>query len=232
MVRSRPEDLGTVVYRAIREEIVLGQLAPNQLISETELAAKLQVSRTPIREALQRLAAEGFIKSEKRRWIVYQHTLEEIAEIYEVRSALEAYAARLAAIRGSSKMLEELEQQVHNRPLSLDQGDDVMVTTNNLLHSTVAEASGNGRLRDLVEESRRYYFNSQVAILYREADIRESQAQHVALLVALKSRDPDAAEAVVRHHVDHALGIIQARLSTAPSHMPGATSISPSQQNR
>lgn len=208
---------GNVVYRALREEIVLGRLRPNELISEVELATRLRVSRTPVREALQRLASDGLIRSYKRRWIVHQHSLDEIREIYEIRAALEGQAARLAAVRATDETLAELEQQVHNRPLSVDHGDQVMVQTNNEFHRRIVEAAGNGRLQELVEASRRYFFNSQVALLYRETDIRESQGQHVALLEALTARDPEAAESIVRDHIEHAFRIIESRLAAGTS---------------
>lgn len=217
MASTSSDDLGIFVHHALREEIVLGKLRPNELISEVEIATRLKVSRTPVREALQRLAGEGLIKSYKRRWIVYQHSLEEIREIYEIRAALEGQAARLAAVRITDEVLAELNQQVDNRPLSLDHGDHLMVQTNNAFHRKIVEASGNRRLQELVEGSRRYFFNSQVALLYRDTDIRESQAQHVRLLEALIARDPDAADSIVRDHIEHALFIIQARLGSAAS---------------
>ena len=220
MADSSSDGLGSVVYHVIRERIVLGQLRPNELISEAELAQELHVSRTPVREALQRLADERLIRSHKRRWIVYQHTVEEISEIYEVRTALESYAARLAAARISDETLAVLDDQVNSRPLCMDHGDDVMVKTNNLFHATIVRACGNEQLQAFVEESHRYYFNSQVALLYREADIRKSQAQYVALLEALKSRNPDAAEAIAREHINHALGIIRSRLMAPYAQMP------------
>src|SRR3954471_15798899 len=86
------------VYEQLRSEIVRGQLRPNERLIEAELAERLQVSRTPIREGLQRLAADGLVASRLRGWIVYEHTLDQIRDIYETRAALEGFAARLAAL--------------------------------------------------------------------------------------------------------------------------------------
>lgn len=206
-------DLGSVVYRAIRDDIILGRLAPNQLITETEVSESLQVSRTPIRQALHRLSAEGLVVSHRRRWMVYRHTAAEIKEIYEVRAALESYAARLAAERASDAMLAQLATMVHKRPLSLTRGDEKMVETNDMFHRKIIELSGNKRLQEQLEMSRRYYFNRQVALVYKTADIRRSQAEHVAILEALQARDPDEAERLVRLHIEQAYDIIANRLT-------------------
>lgn len=79
------------VHRQLREDILLGWLRPRDHLVEVDLADRLQVSRTPVRESLQRLAADGLIVSHRRRWVVYEHTLAEIADIYEVRMALEGW---------------------------------------------------------------------------------------------------------------------------------------------
>src|ERR1051326_9590051 len=93
--RSPPDGL----YERLRHSIVSGELRPSQRVLELELAAQLEVSRTPVREALQRLAGDGLVLSHRRGWIVREHTALEIKEIYECRMALEGYAARLAARR-------------------------------------------------------------------------------------------------------------------------------------
>src|SRR5690606_9984578 len=91
------------IYDRLRGDIVHGVLRPNEPLIETELAEQLGVSRTPIRESLQRLASDGLIVYRRRRWYVYEHTADEIREMYEIRAAQEGYAARLAAERGTAE---------------------------------------------------------------------------------------------------------------------------------
>ena len=100
--------LSADVYWQLRREIVRGELRPNQPLAEVDIAERLNVSRTPVRESMQRLAADGLVISRRRRWLVYEHSKQEIEEIYEVRLALEGYAARLASQRISDAQIEEL----------------------------------------------------------------------------------------------------------------------------
>src|SRR5436190_22723903 len=93
--------LTEAIYEQLRSEIVRGQLRPNERLVEAEIAERLQVSRTPVRESLQRLAADGLVVSRRRGWVVYEHTIDQIRDIYETRIALEGYATRLAAERAT-----------------------------------------------------------------------------------------------------------------------------------
>jgi DNA-binding GntR family transcriptional regulator len=203
--------LGDIVYLRLREDIVLGRISPRELLVEADLAEQLKVSRTPVREALLRLANEGLIDSRRRRWMVHQHTADEIREIYEVRAALESYAARLACVRATQEQLQELEALVNSRPLGLAQGDEEMVEANERFHDLIVAACHNRRLTDLVHRNRRYYFNLQIATSYQENTIAISQGQHVALLAAVRDRNPDEAARLAREHVEGALQFIVRR---------------------
>jgi DNA-binding GntR family transcriptional regulator len=203
--------LGDVVYRRLREDIVLGRISPRELLVEADLAEQLKVSRTPVREALLRLSSEGLIDSRRRRWMVHQHTPEEIKEIYEVRAALESHAARLSCIRATEDQLQELEALVNSRPLGLAQGDDGMVEANERFHNLIVAACHNRYLTDLVHRNRRYYFNLQIATSYDENAIARSQGQHIALLAAVRDRNPDEAARLAREHVEGALQFIERR---------------------
>ena len=90
------------IHDRVRADIVHGVLRPNQRLVEVELAERLAVSRTPVRETLQRLVLEGLVRRDRRGWVVHEHSAEEISSIYEVRAALEGYAAFLAAGRATA----------------------------------------------------------------------------------------------------------------------------------
>lgn len=205
---ARTASLTDSTYRRLREDILLGRLRPNEMLVEEELAEQLQVSRTPVRESLQRLAHDGLITSRRRRWMVYEHTIDEIREIYEIRAALEGYAARLAAQRASGEELAALVALARTRPLG-EMGDEVMVERNEAFHEAITRAAGNARLAELIQRTRLYYFNRQLAPRYHGTPLRESQEQHLALVHALEARDPDRAEMIVREHVLHALHVIE-----------------------
>jgi len=90
----------------LRRQIVEGTLRPRERLIAADLADKLQVSRTPVREALYLLASEGLVVPTRRGFAVREFTPSEIIEIYEVRAALEGMAARLAAERGGGRAIE------------------------------------------------------------------------------------------------------------------------------
>ena len=203
--------LADEVYRQLREDILSGRLRPRDHLVEVDLAERLRVSRTPVRESLQRLAADGLIVSHRRRWVVYEHTLEEIEDIYEVRMALEGYAARLACQRASDEQVEALRRFFEARQRHYPRYA-AFADFNTQFHEMITEAANNPYFQRLADANRFYTFNHQVAQRYDENDVTESDAQHAAIVRAIVDRDPDAAERVAREHVQLALKVILERL--------------------
>jgi DNA-binding GntR family transcriptional regulator len=199
-------NLSDEVYRRLRQQIVHGDLRPRESLSEVEIAERLEVSRTPVRESLQRLASEGLITSHRRRWIVYEHSKAEISEIYEVRAALESYAARLAALRATDDELATIAD------LRGGKTDLSRVDFNERLHDSVLRMSHNATLLKQARASRLFFFNRTVATLYTEADLVKSTEQHDALIAAVCSRQPAEAEIAARAHIEFALDLILHRL--------------------
>src|SRR5512141_679345 len=195
------------VYRTLRGDILSGRLRPRDHLVEVDIAERLSVSRTPVRESLQRLAADGLIVSHRRRWVGYEHTVGEIADIYEVRMALEGYAARLACQRATEEQLRELLDFFAARPRRYTRFA-AFAEVNSRLHEMVTEAANNPYFQRLADGHRFYTFNHQVAARYDDGDIAESDAQHEQILRAITDRDPDAAERVARDHVGLALRVI------------------------
>ena len=186
------------VYDQIRWDIVHGVLRPNEALVETDLAERLGVSRTPVRESLLRLAANGLIISRRRRWYVYEHTADEIKEIYEVRAANEGYAARLCCERASDEQLQAIASAhtAVNRASAEER-----VSANDAFHDQINNACGNQRLIKLITENRLFHFNLRLAAAYTPEELERSSEQHTELVAAVLARDGDRAEAVVRTHV-------------------------------
>lgn len=200
---NRAEDL----YARLRHAIVHGELRPNERLVEAELAESLGVSRTPVREVLQRLRRDGLVTSRRRGWVVREHTADEIRDIYACRAALEGYAARLAALSATEEQRAELKSILNSAPPAAP-GSERMVVINERFHEAIIDASGNELLAELCRQSRLYYFNRRVAALYNEEAAAQSRAQHEKLLGAILARDPDLAEALIREHIETALGMI------------------------
>jgi len=205
-----PLSLADEVYRQLREDILSGRLRPRDHLVEVDLAERLRVSRTPVRESLQRLAADGLIVSHRRRWVVYEHTLDEIADIYEVRMALEGYAARLACQRATDEQVAALRDFFEARPTRYSRYA-VFADFNTQFHQLITQAANNTYFQRLADANRFYTFNHQVAQRYDEVDVEESEAQHAQIVRAIVERDPDAAEATARAHVQLALKVILER---------------------
>ena len=217
--RSAPRDrdrisstsLASEVFDRLHSEILLGKLRPNQQLIEIDLAKRLQVSRTPVRESLQRLAAQGLIVSNRRRWQVYEHSQDEIREIYEARLALEGYATRLACERATDEQIAQIVE-LHGHRAEQIQVRTTLVEANDRFHGLIAKSAGNARLSDLIERNRLYYFNNRVASLYDARDLLVFGEQHQAIVDALLKRDGDEAERVTRTHVQHALQLTLEKL--------------------
>jgi DNA-binding GntR family transcriptional regulator len=201
------------VYWQLRREIVRGELRPNQPLAEIDIAERLNVSRTPVRESMQRLAADGLVISRRRRWLVYEHSKQEIEEICEVRLALEGYAARLASQRIGDAQMEELAR-LRESAAAADSRLSARVEHNEFIHNQLVAMAGNQRLANMLAHNRNFAFNRQVASLYTPDDLAVSRAQHTRLIDAVLARDGDAAEQTAREHIQSALEIIIARLPT------------------
>ena len=197
------------VYEELRLRIVRGTIRPNQRLIEAELAEQLQVSRTPVREGLQRLAADGLILSRRRGWVVREHTAQEITEIYEIRAALEGYAARLAATRGSDKDVAVIAEIHRSEAGGLVRSPrDHLVEVNDAFHEAIMVAAGNQRLAEQIRRNREFYFNYRIGTLYSDAEANASVVGHEEMVQALLARDGASAEDAARRHVTEALTTI------------------------
>jgi DNA-binding GntR family transcriptional regulator len=201
------------VYDRLRADIVHGALRPNQRLVELELAEALGVSRTPVRETLQRLTLEGLVRRERGGWVVHEHSAEEIRALYEVRAALEGYAAFLAAGRATAEELRALDALYPPGDAAAELAPDVQVELNERFHDGVIAAAGNPRLAQLSRSSRQYYFNHRIARSYDAEDNRRSIDGHRRILDALGRGDGPEAEARAREHVDYALSIVLTKIT-------------------
>ncbi len=200
---------GERAYLLIRDQIVTLRLAPGSVIEEAGLRRELGLGRTPIREALQRLAHENLVTFVPHRGtFVSDINLTDLHRLTEVRTEMEGYAARLAAERATARdraqmdaLMAELsaidEADVHNL-MRLDQR----------IHRLVYQATRNPFLQAMLEES----FNLSLRIWFLGLDrgvrLKEAVEEHRQLLDAIVSRDAPRAESVMRQHVagfEHAI---------------------------
>ena len=200
------------VYDQLRSEIARGELRPNERLIEADLAQRLSVSRTPIRESIQRLSGDGLVVNRRRAWFVREHSPTEITALYEVREALEGYAARLAAARATP---DERRQIVELSRFDL--GDDPrherFVDVNTRFHNAVASAARNAPLTALLAANREFYFNRRVSVAYTDADVQLACDEHADVAKAVAGGDGDAAEDITRRHVARSLALAIRKLA-------------------
>ena len=210
ILQTPPEDAvarplqGDSAYERLRSEIREGTLKPGTRLTETELAERLAISRTPVREAIRRLEAEGLVDHQPRTGAVVRSLdYPEIMELYEMRTVLEGTAARLAARAASPMELEEL------RSINADMG---RVTTS---AAEMARLNRQFHLRLLDAARNRFLVKSMTSIentmlilgptsMGTEDRAEQAVTEHDAVLAAMDARDGEAAEAAMRAHMERA----------------------------
>ncbi len=181
--------------------IIRLECAPGDVLREDELQAVLGIGRTPIREALQRLARDQFVTVIPRRGMfVSPIDVDELSMLYETRAMLEPYAARLACRRGStahwSEMTELIEQSL--RPGA---APEALLAVDRRCHEIIWDAAGNRFLTDTLDNL--YAHSDRVWHMYLAdvADTRHAVDEHIEILDLLRARDADSCGSLVEAHV-------------------------------
>jgi DNA-binding GntR family transcriptional regulator len=194
-----PTNLTKLAYQSIKEYILADRMDESSRLTEEFLSSQLGISKSPIREACNRLEAEGLIRIEPRRG-AYLRTLttKEIADVYDLREALEVHAVRTAQI--TPKLLESLKQSVSSMRGYLAANDKVHYIEEDVeFHAKLARATGNNHLGTVLEN-----VQNQIWIARRRTyDLSSSTAPgaHEAIVKALEAGDRDAAQKAMSKHI-------------------------------
>jgi GntR family transcriptional regulator of vanillate catabolism len=205
-----------VVVDRLRHMIMTGELAGGDRLLEISLSDQLQVSRTPVREALIILAEDGLVEYRPNRgYVVRNFTLDYIMDAYVIRESLEGVACRLAAEKGiDDDAFEEMDALLKSSDRMLDEGglkDELRAPlreVNDAFHNFVIKAADNAVLaQSLTMAMNIPYSSSRIAHWYKEGDpeglfqLRAFQAQHHALLRAIRAGEGYRAETIMRGHI-------------------------------
>ena len=212
---ERGPNLGDQVYAYLRDRIVTGRYPPGHVIIESDLAHELSVSRTPVSNALIMLKERGLVEGRQGRLAVSRLTIKEVLDLYHCRLAFDSLATRLAAERVVEADLRMLESDLRAWNDAEAEHDDQALWVADLgFHARIYALSGNAHLVRFAETA------ADLLAVYRHRTIRTMRlrqsdaaprrradvfAEHDAILAALVSRDPDAAERSARHHVEHVI---------------------------
>jgi DNA-binding GntR family transcriptional regulator len=199
---QRPVPLRQSVYDALIDLIVGGELPPGQHMVETDLARQLGVSRQPIREALHRMEAEGWVDLRPSQGaFVHVPTDKEVDELLDVRALLEAETARLAALAATPEHIARLREICREGQAAAEAGDFAgAVATNSVFHAEIAAAGGNivlAELADIVGRRVQWYYR-----LVAPARGHGSWTEHEDLIEAIESAEPDRAQRLAREHAE------------------------------
>ena len=204
------------VYDRLKDAIITGTLRPLERISENKVAADFGLSRTPVRQALQRLEAEGLIQVvPKRGSFVSRPTVEDILEIYQIRTPLEAACARVAAERIEESQIALLDRLVRvEQARGPGRAADRSLRAAAQFHAVIYGCSRNQRMATLLVDLQNQVHRVRVLWPSTVARLGDTWSEHAAIVEALRARDGAAAERLMIEHLE------KARLSTLHRILP------------
>jgi DNA-binding GntR family transcriptional regulator len=199
---KKHQTLREQIVSSLRDSIIKGELNPGQKLTEPELAEKLGISRTPIREAFRQLESEGFLTVIPRRGaVVSRITKKEIVDFYELKSLLESYAARIAAEQITEKGIEKLKRINEQLTVLAEKGDvEAFFWKNDEFHNTFISYCGNEKLLEFRGHMVQRFMRFRLGALSVPGRLMDSVRQHKTIISALSEKDGSLAEAVVLEH--------------------------------
>ncbi len=213
------------IVEKLREDILAGRAPAGWRLVEWELTSRFAVSRGPVREALRRLGAEGLVEHQPHRGaLVRRLSARDIRELFQVRVEMESLAARLAAevddperrARFTEAIRPILDNSARSAPEYLGE--------NAAFHDAVMALAGNFQLRDLAMRLNLPLIMAQVGDILTPEILRASVREHRAVATAISERDPDAAAAAMRAHLERAARIALERRAAAEADEKGEAS--------
>jgi GntR family transcriptional regulator, vanillate catabolism transcriptional regulator len=194
----------------LRQTLLDGAYPLGTRMNEVHLSRQLNVSRTPVRAALQTLAGEGLLQyTPNRGFTVREFPLSEIVEAYEMRALAEGLAARLVAERGLAENAQTIIREAledGDRALAGEADIETRRTSyaqiNKIFHSTIIQAANSGLVADVIRLCQRMpQASAHNVIAFDLADVRERHAAHHRIYAAIANREPREAEALMREHI-------------------------------
>jgi DNA-binding GntR family transcriptional regulator len=200
------QSLADAVAQSIREAIVMGKVKPGQKIVEYEVAKKMMISRSPVREALRMLEKDGLVTINPRRGTeVKDISICDVKEIYAIRANLENLATKLAVPNLNDGALKTMQSLVKEMAAKA-KANDVAGTfeLNEKFHDIIIKASNNQRLCELIHSLRTQIRRFRMASLSREGDLSVAYKKHLRVLDACLKKDPHLAGGLIQHQITEA----------------------------
>ncbi len=198
--------LREIVFETLREAIINATLKPGERLMEIQLAEEMGVSRTPVREAIRKLELEGFVVMVPRKGAyVADISTKDIADVFEIRAALEGLAAGLAAERITEEELEKLERILVKIGECVKNNDlEKLIEVDTEFHDTLFKASRNERLVQIVSNLREQIQRFRTASLSTPGRMKYALEEHKKIVEAVSERNVELAQALAREHIENA----------------------------
>jgi DNA-binding GntR family transcriptional regulator len=218
--RIQSSSQSEVAYRAIKAKIISLELPPASLLNEEQLMAELKLGRTPIREALQRLALEALVIILPRRGtIVADLNLSDLKKIFELRVELEVFAAQLAAQRATPQQIAAMEALFTAAEATIREGNyQQLITLDREAHRLLAQATHNEFLEETLERLYSHVLRLWYASLHEvQHYLRDAIQEHRDLIAAIKAGDGERAREIMHRHVAGFQSAVMATLTSIAS---------------
>ena len=203
-----------MIAEELRRAIVAGKLRPGERLSEDKLAASLKVSRVPLREALRRLEAEGYITFLSHSEVaINKPTVDEVEDYYSIAGVLEGLAARLAVERASDDEIARL-RELHQLLKQAYQEKDLQryFDANSRFHGYIAEIARNERLYHLIHQMRQEVQKTRILALHLPQRLDYSMREHDQILDAFLKRNSELVQSLVLKHLNNQMAAIKKAL--------------------
>ncbi len=199
MAKLQREKLGDQIYTVLKKMIANYRFQPGARLNIESIARELEVSRTPVWEAVRRLEQEGLVENIPNRGVFMSAlTAEKVLDLYAVREVLEGMAARLAATRIDYSSLQKMSECIQRQREVIENQDILAYSKLDFeFHATVYDACGNEWLKELLETIKN---KMRPLTLHMQPDFSKLIDQHAELIHALRGRDPEKAEQAFRRH--------------------------------
>lgn len=197
--------LRDLVFNTLRQAILKGELKPGERLMEIQLAEKLGVSRTPIREAIRKLELEGLVLMIPRRGAeVAKISHKALQDVLEVRGALEELATDLACQRITEEDLQQLHEAEEHFKKVVEYGTEMEIAeADEAYHDIIYNATGNKRLVQMINNLREQMYRYRLEYIKDEAQRGTLISEHENILEAIRIRDIIRAKALMKEHIDN-----------------------------
>ncbi|MGD2185321.1 MAG: GntR family transcriptional regulator [Desulfobacterales bacterium] len=197
------KSLGEHVFESLKHSIVRGKISSGEWLVESHIAETLGISRTPVREAIHKLEREGLVERQPRGgFTVLGLNRDDIEETFGIRSVLESYAARLAAVKHNEEELEALEKKIEEFQSALNRNKmHLLPAINTEFHDLLYSLSKSPKLINMINGLRDQIYRCREMILKERTFASTSNLDHKKMLKYIRKRDAEGAERMVRDHI-------------------------------